>query len=107
MINNAHVIYIGFDDVSTDKRYLFNESLIDKNIFFTPKEFELFFYLLINKNRWLTIRQVLDAVWFDKKFISTTVVYVYLGYIRKKIVGSEYEGCIVTSRLNGIKFIQP
>ncbi|WP_136605737.1 response regulator transcription factor [Paenibacillus dokdonensis] len=56
-----------------------------KRIDLTPKEYDLFLYLLENKHQVLSREQIMNHVWgFDFEG-ETNVIDVYIRYIRKKI----------------------
>ncbi len=56
-----------------------------KLISLTPKEFELLYYLMSNKDRVLSRDMILNKVWLYSPNIESRVVDVYMGYLRKKI----------------------
>ncbi|NRS19493.1 response regulator transcription factor [Brevibacillus sp. HB1.2] len=51
----------------------------------TPREFDLLFYLMQNKNQVLNREQILTHVWGFDYFGDTNVVDVYIRYLRKKV----------------------
>lgn len=57
----------------------------DQFIHLTPREYDLFFYLLKHPNQVLSREQILDAVWGYDYYGDTNVVDVYIRYVRKKI----------------------
>src|SRR3989338_753245 len=56
-----------------------------KKIDLTPKEFHLLAYLMSNKGRILTREMILTRIWLYAPEIETRVIYVYIGYLRKKV----------------------
>lgn len=68
----------------------------------TPKEFDLLYYLLQNKNIVLTRNQILSGVWGWDYFGDDRTVDTHIKCLRSKIGG--YGKCIVTMRKVGYKF---
>ena len=68
----------------------------------TPKEFELFKYLLFNKNRVLTRDVLLEKIWGYTYSGDTRTVDVHIRRLRKKIG----DGYITTVRGVGYKFVE-
>lgn len=56
-----------------------------KIINFTPQEFRLLEYLMLNKGVVLTREMILNRIWLYSPDIESRVVDVYIGYLRKKI----------------------
>lgn len=56
-----------------------------KIINFTPQEFRLLEYLMINKGVVLTREMILGRIWLYSPDVESRVVDVYMGYLRKKI----------------------
>lgn len=52
---------------------------------FTPQEFRLLEYLMINKGVVLTREMILGRIWLYSPDVESRVVDVYIGYLRKKI----------------------
>lgn len=52
---------------------------------FTPKEYELLRYFLINRGKMLTHRQILKEVWGPAHGEDTQYLRVYVGQVREKI----------------------
>lgn len=68
----------------------------------TPKEFDLFYYLLQNKNIVLTRSQILSTVWDWDYFGDDRTVDTHIKCLRSKI--GKYDKNIVTVRKVGYKF---
>ncbi|MDW8334669.1 MAG: winged helix-turn-helix domain-containing protein, partial [Bacteroidia bacterium] len=56
-----------------------------KDIFLTTKEYDLLFYLVRNKDRVVTRREIAEVVWQLKFDTGTNVIDVYVNYLRNKI----------------------
>lgn len=54
----------------------------------TVKEFALLEYLLLNVNKVLTRKDILQRVWGENSEKLTNIVDVYINYLRKKLAGS-------------------
>jgi DNA-binding response OmpR family regulator len=61
-------------------------------------EFELLVYLMRNRGHALSREQILRAVWGYEYDPGTNVVDVYIGYLRRKLRRSGYEGAEVVRR---------
>lgn len=62
------------------------EVFIDgEDVYLTQKEYDLFYYLLSNKNQVLSREQIIEYVWGYDYFGDTNTVDVYVRYLRKKI----------------------
>lgn len=86
----------------------FEASLDNKELEFTPKEFELLVYLLENKNRVLTRDQLLSAVWHYDFAGDTRIVDVHISHLRDQIEeNSRKPKYIKTIRGLGYKFEEP
>lgn len=59
--------------------------LDDKLIAFTPKEYDLLRYFMVNRGKMLTHREILHKVWGASHGNDTTYLRVYIGQIREKI----------------------
>ena len=57
----------------------------DEQVNLTSTEFRLLEYLLKNKNRVLSRMEILENVWGTDFNMGTSVVDVYINYLRKKI----------------------
>lgn len=52
---------------------------------FTPKEYDLLHYFMVNRGKMLTHKEILKAVWGAAHVDDTTYLRVYIGQIREKI----------------------
>lgn len=59
--------------------------LNDKKVSFTPKEYELLRFFIINSGKMLTHRQILKEVWGPAHGEDTQYLRVYVGQVREKI----------------------
>ncbi len=59
--------------------------LNDEKIALTPKEYELLRYLIINRGKMLTHKQILKHVWGPAHVDDTQYLRVYMGQLRDKI----------------------
>jgi len=57
----------------------------DEKVAFTPKEYELLRYFLINRGKMLTHKQILKDVWGPAHGDDTQYLRVYVGQVREKI----------------------
>ncbi|WP_072709194.1 response regulator transcription factor [Lacicoccus alkaliphilus] len=73
-----------------------------EDIHLTQKEYDLFYYLLSNKNQVLSREQIIEAVWGYDFFGDTNTVDVYVRYLRKKI---DREDPSVISSVRGIGYM--
>ncbi len=75
-----------------------HEVFVDNSkVAFTPKEYELLRYLLINRGKMLTHKQILKEVWGPAHAEDTQYLRVYVGQIRDKMSSSpEVQKLIVT-----------
>lgn len=67
--------------------------LDDTTTFFTPKEYELLRYFMVNKGKMLTHRQILEDVWGPVHADDLQYLRVYVSQLREKIEpenGSEH-----------------
>lgn len=79
------------------------EVFIDgEDVYLTQKEYDLFFYLLSNKNQVLSREQIIESVWGYDYFGDTNTVDVYVRYLRKKI---DCESPSVISSVRGIGYM--
>lgn len=73
-----------------------------KEVYLTQKEYDLFYYLLENKNRVMSREQIIEAVWGYDYFGDTNTVDVYVRYLRKKL---DIEDPSIISSVRGIGYI--
>lgn len=59
--------------------------LNDKKVAFTPKEYELLRYFIVNRGKMLTHKQILKEVWGPAHAEDTQYLRVYVGQLREKI----------------------
>jgi two-component system KDP operon response regulator KdpE len=75
-----------------------HEVFIDDNkISFTPKEYDLLRYLLVNKGRMITHKQILKEVWGAAHVEDTQYLRVYIGQVRDKLEAKKDLGKIIIS----------
>jgi two-component system KDP operon response regulator KdpE len=67
-------------DLVRHEVYLYNEK-----ISLTPKEYELLRYMIINRGKMLTHKQILKHVWGPAHVDDTQYLRVYMGQLRDKI----------------------
>lgn len=77
-------------------------SINDEIIEFTAIEFDLLYYLLLNKNRVYSRNQLLDIIWGIEYVGTTRTVDTHIQRIRKKL-GQDYENLIQTVHGVGYK----
>ncbi len=86
----------------------FEAYLGEKQLEFTPKEFELLVYLIENKNRVLTRDQLLSSVWNYDFAGDTRIVDVHISHLREKIEENSRKPIFIkTIRGLGYKFEVP
>lgn len=79
------------------------EVFIDgEDVYLTQKEYDLFHYLLANKNQVLSREQIIESVWGYDYFGDTNTVDVYVRYLRKKI---DQDSPSVISSVRGIGYM--
>lgn len=79
------------------------EVFIDgEDVYLTQKEYDLFYYLLSNKNQVLSREQIIEYVWGYDYFGDTNTVDVYVRYLRKKI---DQESPSIISSVRGIGYM--
>lgn len=57
----------------------------DERISFTPKEYDLLRYFMVNHGRMLTHKQILKEVWGPAHIEDTQYLRVYIGQVREKL----------------------
>ena len=56
-----------------------------EKVAFTPKEYDLLHYFIINRGRMLTHKQILKQVWGSAHVEDTQYLRVYIGQVREKL----------------------
>ena len=74
----------------------------DKRVFMTPKEMDLLFYLINNKNIALSREKILSAVWKMEYYGDDRTVDTHIKMLRKSL--GKYRNLIKTVRGMGYKF---
>ena len=57
----------------------------NEEIFLTPKEFDILYFLAVNKGEVFTKEQIYQAVWEDKYMLDDSNIMAFIRKIRKKI----------------------
>lgn len=57
----------------------------DERVPFTPKEYDLLRYFMVNRGRMLTHKQILKEVWGNAHVEDTQYLRVYVGQVREKL----------------------
>jgi two-component system copper resistance phosphate regulon response regulator CusR len=95
----SSVLELGPINLSTGTHQVFKD---EKEIYLTQKEFSLLEYLMRNKGRVCTRTNIIEHVWDIHFDADTSVIDVYINYIRKKL-GLGSKDLIYT--LRGIGYI--
>ncbi|HVZ30214.1 MAG TPA: response regulator transcription factor [Asticcacaulis sp.] len=75
-----------------------HEVFIDgERVGFTPKEYDLLRYFLVNRGRMLTHKQILKEVWGPAHLEDTQYLRVYIGQVRDKLETREGLGKAIVS----------
>jgi DNA-binding response OmpR family regulator len=99
-VEEAHEVYT-FGGLSVD--ITARVVAIDGNIVeFTPKEYDLLFYLVKNKNIALSREKILNSVWGYDFYGDDRTVDTHVKTLRVNL--GEYKNCIVTLRGVGYRF---
>ncbi|ESQ81283.1 response regulator transcription factor [Asticcacaulis sp. BYS171W] len=61
----------------------------EKKVPFTPKEYDLLRFFLVNRGRMLTHKQILKEVWGPAHVDDTQYLRVYIGQVREKLEAKE------------------
>jgi two-component system KDP operon response regulator KdpE len=64
---------------------------------FTPKEYDLLRYFMVNRGKMLTHKEILKAVWGAAHVDDTTYLRVYIGQIREKIEANPTAPVFITT----------
>ena len=62
-----------------------------KKCYFTPREYELLRYFMINRSKMLTHRQILKSVWGSAHVEDMQYLRVYISQLRNKIEPRPYK----------------
>ncbi len=76
-----------------------------KEIELTAKQFELLKYLMINKNRVVSVDMIANNLWDMEDDITSNVINVYISHLRKKIDKDFDKKLIKTVRGMGFKIV--
>ena len=79
----------------------------DRRVELTGKELSILQYLMLNRGRVLTRRQILEHAWAYDMDVGRNLVEVYVGRLRRKLAGSGHDDPIVTVRGAGYRFEVP
>lgn len=71
--------------------------LNDQIIPFTPKEYDLLRYFMVNRGKMLTHKEILRTVWGPAHSDDTTYLRVYIGQIREKIEANPAKPIFITT----------
>ncbi len=71
--------------------------LNDNLVAFTPKEYDLLRYFMVNRGKMLTHKEILRAVWGAAHSDDTTYLRVYIGQIREKIESNPSSPSFITT----------
>lgn len=74
----------------------------DKKVDMSPKEYELFFYMLLNKNIALSREKLISEVWGYDFYGDARTLDTHIKLLRKSL--GRYSECIVTLRGIGYRF---
>ena len=69
----------------------------DERVPFTPKEYDLLRYFLVNKGKMLTHKQLLKEVWGAAHVEDTQYLRVYIGQVREKLAVKQNLDKIIVS----------
>lgn len=69
----------------------------EDKIAFTPKEYDLLRYFLVNRGRMLTHKQILKEVWGPAHVDDTQYLRVYIGQVRDKLEVQQGLGKLIVS----------
>jgi two-component system KDP operon response regulator KdpE len=69
----------------------------NEKVAFTPKEYDLLRYFLVNCGRMLTHKQILKEIWGAAHIEDTQYLRVYIGQLREKLDGHEGLGKLIIS----------
>ena len=89
------VLRLGDIELNPDTHQVFKSS---KEVVLTPKEFSLLEFLMRNKGKVCTRTRIIEHVWDIHFDADTSVIDVYVNYLRKKLDFGDTKGCIQTVR---------
>jgi two-component system KDP operon response regulator KdpE len=69
----------------------------DERVSFTPKEYDLLRYFMVNRGRMLTHKQILKEVWGPAHVEDTQYLRVYVGQVREKLETKKGLGKLIVS----------
>ena len=69
----------------------------DERVSFTPKEYDLLRYFMVNRGRMLTHKQILKEVWGPAHVDDTQYLRVYVGQVREKLESKKGLSKIIVS----------
>ncbi len=72
-------------------------SIDGQKVAFTPKEYDLLRYFMLNRGRMLTHKQILKEVWGPAHEADTQYLRVYIGQVREKLETSPGLGKLIVS----------
>ncbi|MDM8160080.1 response regulator transcription factor [Labilibaculum sp. K2S] len=102
-LNGNNILVFNEISINTDSKTVF---AAQKEITLTKKEYDLFLFFLINKNRVLTKEVLADHLWEDNidLAVSFDFIYTHMNNIRKKIRSAGGNDYIKTIYGMGYKF---
>lgn len=101
-VGTSAVLEVG--DLSIDaSRHVCRRGPAD--IALTPREFALLHYLMLNHDRCVTKRELIEHVWGDDE-LEANVIQVYIGYLRRKIDEPFDRSSIETVRGMGYRLVR-
>lgn len=89
------VLRLGPIELNPETHQVFRDS---REIILTPKEFSLFEFLMRNKGKVCTRTRIIEHVWDTHFDADTSVIDVYVNYLRKKLDTDDGKSCIQTVR---------
>lgn len=89
------VLRLGDIELNPETHQVFKHS---REVILTPKEFSLFEFLMRNKGKVCTRTRIVEHVWDIHFDADTSVIDVYVNYLRKKLDVGDAKSCIQTVR---------
>ena len=71
--------------------------LNDELVAFTPKEYDLLRFFMVNRGKMLTHKEILRKVWGEAHSDDTTYLRVYIGQIREKIESNPTKSMFIST----------